>query len=877
MKVYKSSDNISVLGLTTRSCGALHAAGIHTVGEMLTLTRHQIRYLPRIGTKSAQEIFRICDMVRSGTECLYIEDAPSADNDSHTIQAAAGNRYYPDAEGQLHKDVPITELPLPPGTISKLLSAGIECLSELQVMSEQELEQLPAIGPVRAEQLYHQIIALQASILDPATIYPRSLEAHQAAVQLLRDLCLLGARNITNIYQKLIQAGEKFLTEESLCGTSLLSDEYYCSGVLRIPEIQEQILLLCRAAAGKRPFGISDDDLLHELPEYIVSCTGFADLLEQELSCGTLYRNEDGLIQRCYPGLDAYLQSLPNTRDKEILCFRLSGNSYIRTAEQFNISEGRVRQSCQKLLQNRPKLHEDRYSGIFQTYRIPKESFIQAFGISRQIYYYLKTTYKKGTEPIRDIDEDIYPESIARALTTIQNQTSWLDVNGKHILCDRQEIIRHLIMGAGTQSITIQELSDIYHEFLTGYGLIAAGQLAFNATSVEEALRKADYVLSSKSHRIRYYELGSRDFSDFFQTLDLQKYRDLEITSLKIFKDNRAIMAAYDIRDEYELHNLLKKLRHQLPIQNITLGKMPVICFGHGDRVRQMENLLYQMKPPIAIYKVYERFEESFGFKPFISAGILRRYYRRCLSGEHIILQPQVLSDEVRERMRSLLTEDFYYTRDILAAFNSEFPYLYRNQIDDTAIRELGFLPYINYAVSAKYANARDYFRQFLHSRDRLDLRNPELPMYDLPIFTKTLYSLENEYKLIETGPHKLVSIRVLEQQGIRMADIAAYCNSIFATVGEGEYFTAASLRRQGCRNPFERFGYDDWFCSSLLARDPRFRCQYLASGHLLMKGRSKFTLQDFMMYISETNHISDSNAISNIIRSEYGLHLDRR
>ena len=45
----------------------------------------------------------------------------------------------------------------------------------------------------------------------------------------------------------------------------------------------------------------------------------------------------------------------------------------------------------------------------------------------------------------------------------------------------------------------------------------------------------------------------------FLTALELTKYKNIEYSSLKIFRDNLDLMKEYDVQDEYELHNLLKK------------------------------------------------------------------------------------------------------------------------------------------------------------------------------------------------------------------------------------------------------------------------------------------------------------------------------
>ena len=61
-------------------------------------------------------------------------------------------------------------------------------------------------------------------------------------------------------------------------------------------------------------------------------------------------------------------------------------------------------------------------------------------------------------------------------------------------------------------------------------------------------------------HRFRYYAIQEREYAPLLDALGLQYYEDMELSSLKLLRDNPELMAEYDIRDEYELHNLLKKI-----------------------------------------------------------------------------------------------------------------------------------------------------------------------------------------------------------------------------------------------------------------------------------------------------------------------------
>lgn len=58
---------------------------------------------------------------------------------------------------------------------------------------------------------------------------------------------------------------------------------------------------------------------------------------------------------------------------------------------------------------------------------------------------------------------------------------------------------------------------------------------------------------------MRYYDIDSRDYKELLDTLALDRFSNTEISTLKFFNDFPELMNKYDIRDQYELHNLLKK------------------------------------------------------------------------------------------------------------------------------------------------------------------------------------------------------------------------------------------------------------------------------------------------------------------------------
>lgn len=70
-------------------------------------------------------------------------------------------------------------------------------------------------------------------------------------------------------------------------------------------------------------------------------------------------------------------------------------------------------------------------------------------------------------------------------------------------------------------------------------------------------------------------------------------------------------MKKWDIRDEYELHNLIKK-KVDLQKHKITLGRMPTIEFGNACQDTQVKDLMIELAP-ITRSNLAHEYERRYG------------------------------------------------------------------------------------------------------------------------------------------------------------------------------------------------------------------------------------------------------------------------
>ena len=88
-----------------------------------------------------------------------------------------------------------------------------------------------------------------------------------------------------------------------------------------------------------------------------------------------------------------------------------------------------------------------------------------------------------------------------------------------------------------------------------------------------------------------------------------------------LLRSEPELMREFDIRDEYELHNLLKKTAAGR-IRGLSFGRMPMLSVGSASRTEQMRELLVE-NAPIEADTLCGLYQELYGMK----AEVIKAYY----------------------------------------------------------------------------------------------------------------------------------------------------------------------------------------------------------------------------------------------------------
>ena len=416
----------------------------------------------------------------------------------------------------------------------------------------------------------------------------------------------------------------------------------------------------------------------------------------------------------------------------------------------------------------------------------------------------------------------------------------------------------------------------LYREFIEEHGLSDNKKLEIDDRSYQNKLQACDYVLWSWNHSFRYYDTAERDYTQMIEKLNFKQYSDITFTTLKLFRENPELMEEYDIRDEYELHNLLKKIWPEWGDCEVVFSKMPTIIIGDADKDNQVIDLLLKYAP-ISAHDLADKFEEMYGFRSSTSMGVAFNCIDNYFHNGIYSIEFESLTMQQSSRMSEVLTEDFYSVDDFTRILKREFPDAKDSLVNSYNIKNLGFSFNDSYLIRKTYASSLDYFRFRLLEKEIVDTRDFPNAMLSSVSYSTVKYDLREKRTITEFSPGQYINISRLNEVGVTKENLEKYCEEIKNFVAKNTFFTIQSIRKEGFDSSLHELYFDDWFYSSIAVEDKEHFSYVRCGGTRLMRlGKEKFTLPDFIAWLVERESKIDIYDLEKLCREYYGVVIDR-
>ena len=864
-------DDISKLPLSKRCYNALKRNGVNTIGDMIrSKEEKKLERFASFGEKSISEVEQWVESLYAGTTGFRI-----ATEEDEIAQRRAEDAIVDmkRASAEASGDIPVLELPLSVRAVNALTRAGIKTAGELYGITEEQLLGMQNLGVKTASEILNYIKDhSQPDVLVPFTL-PDSDES------------------IPDVVKGLVGELSEFLKmKPALCRT------YIAETQKNYPEAQSESFiyrlyeskLICNALHTRllsmleaREEGIPFEALMMEIPSHLRNTT-IAEEMLLSMEQQDEVRVEDDVYFRQYPSIVDYLNTLKDEKKRQIMLERLNGKALQEIGGQFRLTRERVRQICNKVIIQARKsslcFREDKYIPLFSDYTITREEFTLAFDEPCSTYEYLSLVTVNNTNYMKPLEAVLEDERIPAQLRKQAERAIYKDhiaINGQHIHKDRPALVDYYVKTYCKELTKYDDFEQGYHDFLEGLGLVGEETLRINGRAYENRLSGHMCVLWNQWRRFRYYDIQSRDYGDLLESLDLMQYDGMEISALKLFRDNPALMEEFDIHDEYELHNLLKKIWDKSD-DCISFKKMPTIEVGQVDRDAQVRSLLLQYAP-VSAERFGALYEETYGVKAAtVIGGFMKNFDKYFFDGVYSI-DAQDLPEDEFQRLKDVLLDEYYTIQDVQRIYLREFPGADISLINPYTLKTLGFRVYSGYVVRNSYASAVDYFNQLLTSQDVVDMREYPKSIQSIGAYSSEMNRLRQAREIVEFGPHQFIHIRKLNQFGVTRDTMEDYCRAVDRFVEHDGFFTVHSIVSDGFSHPLDDLGFDECFYAAILMEDrERFSYQRMGGIRVFKTGTCKNIFVDMLTWLVGTAGKIDIYDLQNLLENRYGIVLDK-
>lgn len=894
MVVLMKDKTIVEMGFSSRTFNCLRRANIFFLSQLMALTEEQMKHFRNMGNKSICEVLTVQDKIRK--EIDFDENVLMVEAENHKklnisemlmvhkafpqiIGKEIVSLLFKNSDGIFEEDIPIENLEFSVRTNNALHHAGISTIKELAFKEVPDMLEIKNMGSKSMHELIEYLrvnteINIKGDCTDVALkkireivldiIYEEKKELDSIIISRELEIALVQSKDIlenaTNNHNELWE----IIKSNEFCERILLADNV-------IKSFQRRFLSIFRNS--KKEVGLSI--LESEIPKIFCPSLLSKKLISNLLNEGKIEEYRDGYRIRL-PYLCEWIETLSD-KYKIALSLRLENKTLEECGNVLGITRERVRQIVSKTLKNKPKLREDDYSYWYSEYSLDYESMQMIFNIDYKTFIYLSIVYKQGEKEVELIEQDSNLTSeIYVNVKKYINRNSIL-VNGEFVPCKRELLCRKLAQCECSDiTMSMEVLYSLYMELLSTNGMDMDTKLSFPTERAFEArLQDSNYILMKYGRKVRYYPIDEYDVKDIVKQFHFEQLRDVEISTLKLFREFPEVMEEYNILDEYELHNLLKKTEkkwNENNIYNVQLTRMPLMVFGEVDRAKQTEILLYQVAP-VSLEEFAQFYEMEYGvlertvianMTPYISMYYHEGYYN--------INQP-IINQAEREYLERVLLEDFYFIEDVKHIFIEKFGIKNISHINPRTYKELGFKVFSNYVIKSCYSSADEYFKNLYIQNKILDLTVQDSRMVYVQSANQALDRLRSDFELLEYEDKKYICFDHFSKVAgnITKNDLLQYVETAI-DFSEEKYFTIHWLIENGFVSKFHNLGFGEWFNAALLKNSKKIRFIKAGGNIIFGKLERQITCLDFLRYLMKRLIKIDIYDFIDLLESRYRI-----
>lgn len=886
MNIYSENDSISILKLSKRAKNCLSINGYLTIGDIIPLSEQQLYAMNNAGKKTVCEIIRIKEEIMSE---MGIEFSCSSD----LVETKKGKEQEEKFltlledffwENEKYRNLSVKDMNLSFRSKNAMLRNNIHYFSEMLKYGEEDLYKLRNLGNKSVDEILEKKRILLMNLKKtedneeelPLETCDRDFEIRQVTSYITNKLSAVFGES-TYLSQDIYHSVAAYYAQGNIVTNDSFDNDYqFTKKIYSRKYVNNQLIRTVYKLISVNLNGITYNSLRWYLPENTPEDTiktVLMDLLDQ----GKIKISE-GLYFVFKKSFHDCVEEITDERIKNILNERLMGKTLEEVGSIHSITRERVRQIEKKAIDKIQDIEEDRYQYLYTTYDLSREDFFAITKTDQETYYYLSQKYERGLLSLnKAFDDPAISIEIKKNIDNFSKRNLML-LEGEYVPVKREPLISYVLRNFFKETSSFQSFVKIYNKIVSEYPKEIQEKLSLGARNgLVNRLSDRNDLLWKVNQKIRYYNIDDLDKEAFYNELDLSKYNDCHLSTLKIFRDNKEIMKKADLRDHYELHNILRKSIDGQVGFKVVFHRMPMITIGEGDEEEQVYNILIDHSP-ITAERLGDLYERKYGVKSYSARSNLfmsfEKYYHNGVYSIDITPMPI----EVKHEIKKQLDQDFYFLETVEAIYRRNFPDMPMDYINPHTLKDLGFHVFSKYLVKDSFLNARDYFNYLLtkDSTINLDMLDPRITK--IQTFYLILQEHKRNYELLEYEEGKYYNISYLQGMDITKKNLTDYSYKLFEMNKEKEFFVISSVRNKEIEKKFGLDeGFSNLFFEGILAQDMRFYSFKIKNNKIFCTESRNANKTAFFLSAMEKIPDYDIDMIKHLLLDEYGINLSSK
>ena len=564
------------------------------------------------------------------------------------------------------------------------------------------------------------------------------------------------------------------------------------------------------------------------------------------------------------------MESLGNLKAdyKKIFLEKLEGKTLESIGQERGVTRERIRQIIAKSLEKLPEVFEDTYKDLFSEYNFDCNTFCEIFEVEKYVYYYLKEKYtigEKDKSELLDLDilNDIQKEKLRKKCNLIV-------YNQENIIVTKNNIIEAILKSTNEQ-IEINHILDLYNEFIAKYNLEdVLSYLNKNETrNIERILSVSRKMICAFKRKYRYFDIDSLSSTDITNLSNLLKVDSGAYSTEVFFKDNPLLMKELDIRDEYELHNILKKLFSDNKKLNFT--RMPDILIDCNNKFDFIEEKIKELSP-IGIDEFCQFIYENYGHKIDTFRALLTTYFNIYIDNNVLKVECPIFTDEQRMIMKDYLQSDIYSIKTLKQLLTDLFDVNDFSLINNKNLSKMGYKVRGNYIMKSNIISIEDYLKNKVLASDYYVVESEYKKIGST--FSNYIYRMMYDMILFKVDEDKYITIKKLNELGIEKQDIVEFQNKILEIISDNQYFNLSYIKRNMNFNKLKKEELTDTFYEMIVFIIPSIKTFTIDGNRMFIKSEIVPTRESFISSIIEEKQKITIEELRCYLNNKYNINI---